>query len=150
MLLFILASCAQKKPVAEDAVEEMKDQVRLEERMKEVEAQVQDGNIKRSDSAPVKMVGLTLIGSTVSLAVSNPTTKTVDGLRLSIFFRNNFGEIVASEVGNKSILIERQNEIAPGKAMQVQTNAENFQGATKVFGYIEQVHFTDGSDWKLD
>lgn len=79
--------------------------------------------------------------------VRNNSRKTIDGVRFTLEFSNNFGDRVTRYNGDDFYGIYQKN-IGPGKTKVIRASLIHFSTATKVKAFIDEIHCTDGTQWR--
>lgn len=147
--------CKQKQThVIEEALEKQQFQEYFSQRMHELNQSQISRDSLNSTSAPISIVDQSLnrFGlDEVSVEIISDSLRTIDGLRLIIYFSNNFEEHIFDENNRNYIIGESQELIEPNVKKKLSWIIEGeFQKATKVKSFVKQVHFTDGSVWVAD
>lgn len=144
LFLVLLFSCKEKSEPFADTTETAD---YVEKRMSEINEDAASKALSTISHAPLQIVGAVIVDENVEVTFKNPTKDTVDGLRVGMYFYNNFGEQVKDASGNPLKVGETQSTILPGAEETIQWNLSEFSRATKVKPYISEIHFTNDFSW---
>lgn len=112
-------------------------------------------NLSKSNSSPVKVltsfVSKNSIGTPeANVDLTNKSKKLVDGVKVGIYCYNNFDEpVTGSIIGDNEFRGISQETLKPGKSEFYSWSLSQYDLTTKIKPYVYEVHFTDGTSWKL-
>jgi hypothetical protein len=141
----LILSCNDNKPVSYEAVQKIKEDSAVNQRMNEVVTNDIEKRLATNKFSPVKIISTEVFNTDhqwITVQVKNESKNTIDGLKVGYFFYNNFNELV-KEMEQSGIY---QQTIKPGESKSISWNVEA-TGATKAKAFIEEIHFTNDSTW---
>jgi hypothetical protein len=151
-LLFLAFSCANNNQDgdAQNLLKDYKEQKYVENRLNELAMQIMADDTATNALSPVRITEVRVNADhSVLIEYRNNTERPIDGIRLGFYCFNNFGEPVKNN-GSNYFNIESQQLLAPNEKRSGSYQVNNFDDATKVYGYVRQVHFEDGTAWYSD
>jgi len=146
LISIVLISC-DSKPVGYDQVQQNKEDSSVNSRIAEVYEEVATNKVSTIKYSPVEIVSIEVYNSHITITINNKSAKTIDGLKVGIYLYNNFNE--PSNNSNLTNLLTgiSQELLNPGQSKPFTWDTNDFNSPTKYKLYIEEIHFTDDSNW---
>jgi hypothetical protein len=136
------------KPVSSEYLKKVKEDSAIQARESEIYTNIATQRINSLQLAPVKITSSDVYSNDsrrwITIEVVNGSNTPVDGLRIGVYYYNNFNELL----NTAPTTLETQERLNPNQKTKL-TFDINTDGVTKAKLYIEEIHFTNDSTWNF-
>ena len=106
------------------------------------------------DSSPIKIIKAWVTENSIgtpeaNLTFKNVSSKKIDAIRFAILCYNNFDEPVTNVISGNTFMGMDQDRLSPGRQSTSTWTLNLFDLTTKIKPFVYEVHFVDGSTWKV-